>query len=740
MNNNDLAQESIYPVAERGAPLLLEVLDSVVQFKYQSIAVFLIVFLIGAGFALVSPSVYMADSLIQVEDRKANPVQGLTQIAQALNVGENNIQGELDILKSRGVIGRAIQALDLNILVTPIHRAPMFADHFERNVGGRGIYLAPVRFGLTNYQWGGEKVVISEFNIPPFYEGRPFQLRITGADTWQLMLGEEKVLATGGVGTPTFFAVGNGTGSIVVKQLFGRAGESFEVRKLEALAAYRRVAFSFNAAETSKQSGVIRTTYADSDPTDAAAVLTEISTAYVDQNVSRGAEDASKALAFLEKQLPQLKGTMESSEEALSKYQISRQSISLDKEAASLLDRSVNLGKAKLDAEMKRGQLLQIFKPDHPQVQAVDQEIRQIQGDESELASEVKRLPDTQQGLLALSRDQKINTDIYTSLLASAEQYKVAKAGTIGNVRVIDSAAAPHAPVRPNRTLLISIALFAAIAAAIFLAIIRRMFQPYFLSADEIEKKLGMPVYGTVPESRVQSGLFVRRRAIKDNSRLLFSLAPTDLAIESLRSLHVALQFAIVDAKEKTILITGPTSALGKSFISANLAAVLAASGKRVLLIDTDMRRPRLHNYFSLNLVPGLSDMLGGRNVVADIVDSNVTPGLDVISAGTKPPNPAELLLNGRLSALLEWGKDKYDIILLDSAPLLPVGDAVIVSQLVSNTFLVLRFEKSTPAEAIESLRRLENVGGRTKGIIFNGLRLDRLRYGYQYRQYYGYS
>ena len=164
----------------------------------------------------------------------------------------------------------------------------------------------------------------------------------------------------------------------------------------------------------------------------------------------------------------------------MSKYQISRQSISLDKEATSLLERSESLGKARLDAEMKRGQLLQIFKPDHPQVQAADQEIKQIQGDEAQLASEVKRLPDTQQGLLALARDVKINTDLYTTLLASAEQYKVAKAGTIGNVRIVDAAAASPVPTKPNRTVLVAIALLAGLAAAIASTVLRRAVQPFF--------------------------------------------------------------------------------------------------------------------------------------------------------------------------------------------------------------------------------------------------------------------
>jgi tyrosine-protein kinase Etk/Wzc len=522
--------------------------------------------------------------------------------------------------------------------------------------------------------------------------------------------------------------------------MFARPGESFVIQKLTKIAAYRRIAARLSAVETARQSGVIRVTYSSDDPNDASTVLSRVADAYVDQNVARGAEDASKALAFLEQQLPMSKKAMEASEEALSQYQISRQSISLDKEATSLLDRSVSLGKAKLDADMKRGQLLQVFKPDHPQVQAIDQQIRQIEADQAQLATEVKRLPDTQQGLLTLSRDMKINTDIYTSLLSSAEQYKVAKAGTIGNVRVVDAAAASPLPTKPNRTAIVSVAAALGFLLAVTGALVRRAIQPSFRSAEDVERKLGLPVYGTVPESKIQSSLFVRRKNADRTSRLLHSLAPGDIAVESLRSMNVALQFAMADATNKNILITGPTSSLGKSFVSANLAAVLGAAGKRVLLIETDMRRPRLHQYFGVGQTPGLSELLAGTGTVGSGIHPGVAAGVDLITSGTIPPNPSELLVNGRVSALLDWAQPQYDIIILDSPPLLPVGDAVIVSRYAGAIFMVLRFEQSSPAQAIESVRRLENVGSKVKGIIFNGLKLDRLRYGYQYRQYYEYS
>jgi tyrosine-protein kinase Etk/Wzc len=341
---------------------------------------------------------------------------------------------------------------------------------------------------------------------------------------------------------------------------------------------------------------------------------------------------------------------------------------------------------------------------------------------------------------LALSRDQKINTDIYTALLSSAEQYKVAKAGTIGNVRVVDAAAASPIPSKPNRSVLLAVSVLAGAIAALVAAMVRRTLQPYFLSADDVEKRTALPVYGTIPESKLQSSLFLGRRHVEKKSRLLQVLAPTDLAIESLRSLQLAMQFAMSGTENKNILITGPTSSLGKSFISANLAAVLGGTGKRVLLVDTDMRKPRLHQYFSLKLSPGLADLLAARSPFSEILNIGVVPNVDVISAGTKPPNPSELLVNGRIEKLLEWAQDKYDTVVLDSPPLLPVGDAVIVAKSVGAVFLVLRFEQSTPAEALEAMRRLDNVGISPKGVIFNGLRLDRLRYGYQYRGYYGYA
>ena len=260
VNSPELGQDTLYGPSERGAPIALDVLDSVIQYRLQAALVFLLVAVIGVFFAVISPSIYVADTLIQVEDKRANPVPGVQQIAQALNVGENNIQGELDILKSRDVIDRAINALSLNVAVIPIDRVPMLADRFERHSGGRGSQLAPPQFGLTSYQWGGEKVVVSQFVTPAFFEGRQFILTATGLGSWSLSEPGGALLATGSVGNITYFNLGGVTAYILVKQIFARPGEKFTVVRLAKYAAYKQIAIGLNAAETVKQSGVIRVT------------------------------------------------------------------------------------------------------------------------------------------------------------------------------------------------------------------------------------------------------------------------------------------------------------------------------------------------------------------------------------------------------------------------------------------------------------------------------------------------
>jgi len=343
----------------------------------------------------------------------------------------------------------------------------------------------------------------------------------------------------------------------------------------------------------------------------------------------------------------------------------------------------------------------------------------------------VKSLPNLEQDLLRLMRDVKVNNDLYVNLLNSAQQLRLVKEGKVGNVRVVDAAALPKRPVKPPRVLVIALSAALGVFAGLALAFAREGLRPGLKDPTEIEQHTGLHVFATVPHSSSQvyqaRGISARR----PGSHVLALSQPSDPAIESLRSLRTALQFAMLDATNNVILVTGPTPGIGKSFASVNLAAVLGAAQKKVLLIDADLRKGHMNQYFGLSRAKGLSEVVSGSIRPEEALHREVAPNVDFLSSGILPPNPAELLTTAAMRALVRKVSAYYDLVLIDSPPVLAASDAGILAPLAGAVFLVARADVSTLGELQESAKRLRDAGVQAKGVIFNDLNIGKRRYGY---------
>jgi len=210
-----------------------------------------------------------------------------------------------------------------------------------------------------------------------------------------------------------------------------------------------------------------------------------------------------------------------------------------------------------------------------------------------------------------------------------------------------------------------------------------------------------------------------------------------DIAVEGLRNLRSALQFCMRQSGNNIVLITGPSEGIGKSFVSVNLAAVMAASGRRVLLIDGDLRDGQLHRYFQSERAHGLSDVLSGEAIVS-VLRPSVLENLDFIATGHLPPNPAELLLRPSLATLLNELAPQYDVVLIDAAPLLAVADSLVLGTHADAILLIARARHARPGEIAESLKRLARAGLAAKGVVLNDL--SEQASSYRYGKHYGYG
>jgi tyrosine-protein kinase Etk/Wzc len=714
---------------------LLDLLDIVLDQRWLIAAVTALVIALGAAYAFMATPIYEANTLIQVEDSKGGGMGSLLGDAGSLFDIKSPATAEIEILRSRLVVGQAVSNLKLDIDVKPKY-IPIVGRWMAR----RATALSEPGFlGMDGYIAGTEELQVARFQVPQALELRNFTV-VAAADGYQLISPEGDVLGQGKPGQPLVFKFEGHPGELLVTQIAGRPGAHFILTKLSRLGVTERLQKELTIAEQGKQSGVIKTSLQGSDPELTATVLNEISGFYVRQNVERKAAEAEKSINFLNTQLPELRVQLEDSENKFNQFRNRNSTFNLGEEAKGVLDQSVTLRVKLLELQQKRKELETRFTAQHPSVEALDAQISQVNAQINKMEGQAKSFPNVEQDLLRLTRDVKVNNELYTSLLNSFQQLRLVKEGKVGNVRVVDSAAIPERPVKPQRQLILALAGVLGLLAGLGLAFLRNSLRPGIKHADEIEQHVGLHVFATIPHSNDQAELTAHSKTKKSGMHLLANTQPNDPCIESLRSLRTALQFAMLDAPNNVVLMTGPTPGIGKSFASANFAAVLAAGGKRVLLLDADMRKGHIHESFGMERGHGLSELIAGTKTLAEVVHKDVSPQLDFVSTGPMPPNPAELLMSPATANLLENLADQYDILLIDTPPVLAVSDTQVLAPLAGTVFMLARAEVSTLAELQEASKRLSRSGVSVRGVIFNDLDLSKRRYGYGYGYGYGYK
>jgi tyrosine-protein kinase Etk/Wzc len=270
-------------------------------------------------------------------------------------------------------------------------------------------------------------------------------------------------------------------------------------------------------------------------------------------------------------------------------------------------------------------------------------------------------------------------------------------------------------------------------------AFVRRALNRGVEDPDVLEAATGLSVYAVVPHSNLQAQ-YLRtqgKRGVVAAGSVLAKRDPTDPSVESLRSLRTSLQFALVDAPNHVIALSGPAPGVGKTFVSSNLAQVLADSGKRVLLLEADLRNGSLHRVFGFQRQPGVSDVLAGGIRLEEAVH-HLSEHLDILTAGLIPPNPSELLMSPRFAELIERVGKQYDLVIMDTPPILAVTDAAIIARLAGVTLLVLRAGRHPVREVTLALKRLVHSGVRPAGLVFNdATRRASGSYGYLYQYDY---
>ncbi|WP_168400489.1 polysaccharide biosynthesis tyrosine autokinase [Acinetobacter indicus] len=700
--------------------------------QWKLIALCVILSLVCALLYLrTTPDTYQVDALVQVEENKGASAALLGDLSNVIEQ-KSPAQAEIEILKSRLVLGTVIDRLNLNIR---IHGTE---DSFWSRLLNKHEYDSEYSAQSVLFKDNQKSFDVRSFEIPDYYRDKSLLLRFSQGKFSLTDSATEQVV---------FSAPLNQTSQLQSEYGLWKVGiysqDSFDstylIQKQSLPAAVRSLLADYSVAEKGKMTGVLGLNYQGTDKQHITQVLNAILAAYSQQNIERRSAETAQTLKFLEDQLPELKQQLDVAEREFNRFRQQYNTVDVTKESELYLTQSVTLETQKAELEQKVAEASAKYTAEHPIMQQMNAQLTAINKKINELDGTLRRLPELQRQYLQLFREVEVKQQLYTGLLNSYQQLRIAKAGEIGNVRIVDTAVEPIEPIKPKKLQILILSIFLGGFLGTLLALLRNMLRSGVKDSTQIENELDLPVYATVPRSPVQESR-IKLLKKKKNIPILAVKNSDDIAIESLRSMRTAIHFALSSAKNNIIMVSGPAPEVGKSFISTNLATILAQSQKRVLIIDADLRRGYLHKYFNLQTQPGLADYLNGQTELSQIIKATEVSGLDVIVRGKSPANPSELLSTTQFAAMLSQLSEQYDHILIDTPPILAVTDGIIISQHAGVNLVIARYAKTQMKELELTINRFEQVGVKVNGIILNDIQRSSAGYGYGYNYSYAYK
>lgn len=669
-------------------------------------------------YALFSTPIYQADALIQVEQKQGNAL--LDSLSKVLPDSPPESAPEISLLQSRMILGQTVDDLSL--------QASIDQKYFP--VFGRGI-AKMLGKPIGNIQLSGFKITGSDEPNPEL------TLTVIDNDNYQVDYGD--FTFNGKKGTPLEQHGVN----ILVKNIEAEPGTEFTIQYQSKLQAMNNLLKSFGVAEQSKNSGMLELTMTGINPKLISETLNTISRNYLQQNIERQAAQNEKSLEFLKVQLPKVRTDLDLAEDKLNQYRRQKDSVDLSMEAKSVLDQIVNVDNQLNELTFREAEISQLYTKEHPTYKALIEKKTTLQAERNKFNQKVSSMPATQQEVIRLSRDVDSGRAVYMQLLNKQQELSIAKSSAIGNVRIIDQAITAPSPVKPNKPLVVIVGFILGLMLSSSIVLFKILMRRGIESPEQLEE-LGINVYAGIPISDWLSSKLNKKAGSKsrntDGTVFLAVANPADLAIEAIRGLRTSLHFAMLESANNVLMISGASPEAGKTFVSSNLSAIIAQTGKKVLYIDGDMRKGYAHKLFKADKNIGLSDILSGVHPTQDCIRHSEEGGFDYITRGQTPPNPAELLMRTSLSDLLKWASATYDLVVVDTPPILAVTDAAIIGRYAGATLLIARFEKNTPKEIEISIKRFEQSGVPISGCILNGIvKKASGYYGYGYN-HYGYS
>ncbi|MBW2545190.1 MAG: polysaccharide biosynthesis tyrosine autokinase, partial [Deltaproteobacteria bacterium] len=700
------------------------------------------------------------------------------------------IQTQVEILKSRTVSERAAKAINYQLRVEPEHK--MIGILINR-------LKAKLTNIFSSKESLVKKKLIKPVSIKPLsvgsvVEGRRYVLKFDGPDSYKIVEDKNGALAEKGELNKPFFGPNF---SILVEGDRARKGRKIRFSVLPLSSAASGLQSSLGASPI-RNTELITVSATALRPSMAMAKVNAIVSEYKNLTVLKNTEDAARALRFIDEQIGTLEKSLRFSEGRLMSFKEKEKLVSLSDDASATLQQLMtfdmelrqseglrkqaefvaeNIMKASdisdnsivaLGASIRSPRLntlaqrlselqsrmitLKIdYKEKHPLVGETVQQIeetkkgikvelssiiasmkineRSIKDDISFYEKRIKDLPDAEKRLAELTRKAGVQQIAYSSLLQKKQEFEIIKASEIGNVWVVDTAASAtmiKPKVKRSIFLALIVGLFMGVGIAFFLEYLDNTIK----DPDDLKRITDLPLLGSIAKFDAQ--------ADGNGKELITHTLPKAGVSEAFRTIRTNIFFASFDTPRRIIGITSALPGEGKTLFMANLAVSIAQADRKVLLIDADMRRPRLHKIFSQKRTPGLSNIIMAEDIegaIGEVTRKLPISGLDMICSGDIPHNPNELLGSQKMKSIIDMVSERYDYVLFDGPPILSVSDSAVLTNRLDGVIFTVNAEE-TEKNALK--QALETIPGeKILGLVLNNVNIERGEYYYRYYQYY---
>lgn len=698
--------------------------------------------LLGVAIAIlysryVTP-IFASEAMIQVSE-KSQGISGLGEnISDLIEEEDSKSQAEAELIKSRMVLDPVVSLLHLQIRLSD----PTISA-VDRIIKDRITTQINTPEGVTLETENG-RVQISQFDVGPAYLDQSFTV-VRSATGFVLRHNFDEF--KGQFNQPQQFRGVDGDIQITVADLpYGQ--QPINITKQSIQFTTNAINSRLSVIEKGELSGIIQMSLTGSNQQQVSSILKEIVISYIDQSESRGSEETTKTVAFMETQIPALKKKLETSEAIFNKFREKYGTIDVGREAELLLTENAQINTQLNELKLNKAELTTYYTTEHPLVVQINEQLRVLNSRKQVIDNTVTGLPEIQREFLQLSEDVAINREIYLTMLKNYEQLKIVKAGQIGYTRIVDLPVNTYAPIAPNKPLIISLGLILGATLGTMLVLLGNLLKSPVKDPNGLEDRMGVPVLAIIPRSKSLKRLSTSK---KSTDRLLTYIDHNSLSYEAIKSLRTYLMFGLPaqgkaravgadNTRGSVILITGESPHVGKSFICANLAEVFAHLDKKILIIDADMRMGNLHSVFAVEQNNGLAEYFTQEaDSVSSITHTTAIDNVDFIPRGQNAHNPSSLLASDQFSELMAELTGHYDYIFIDSPPVLAASDAVILSNYADTVLMVTKYDDPLEGQLAYAIKQMHKANINVDGIVINDMQQSKKnKHSYYYSYAYG--